>query len=216
MDEAKHSGLLALLPTVSRETVMDLQKFERLVVKWQSHINLISPTTIATAWQRHILDSVQPFIIKSEANVWLDIGSGGGFPGIVTAILLKQRNGASVSLVESNNKKAAFLRLVIAELRLPAQVYAERIENLYGKLPVPEIITARAFASLNDIFRITKPWLSKKTVALLQKGRDYEQEIEEAYANWTFNLIKHRSMIEDDSFILEIKQLHRIEKGEPI
>jgi len=214
MDE-KYTSLSALVPTVSRETFNDLQLFEQLVIKWQAHINLISPTTIDSLWQRHILDSVQPFVIKPQANVWLDIGSGGGFPGIVTAILLKHRTGTLVTLVESNNKKAAFLRLVIAELQLPARVYAQRIENFREKLPPPEIITARAFAALTDIFRMTTYWFTEKTVALLQKGRDYEQEVQEAYANWNFNLVKHHSMIEVNSVILEIKQLHRIKKGEP-
>ncbi|MEM9106101.1 MAG: 16S rRNA (guanine(527)-N(7))-methyltransferase RsmG, partial [Pseudomonadota bacterium] len=100
---------------VSRETLDRLQVFVDLVLKWQPAQNLIAPSTIPDIWTRHVVDSLQTYWAYPEANTWVDIGSGGGFPGIVTAILLAGRPGSHVHLIESNQRKAAFLRTALRE-----------------------------------------------------------------------------------------------------
>lgn len=206
--EEKRSGLRQIFPSVSRETEDDLLQYEALVKKWQPHINLIANATLPDLWGRHILDSVQLFPLQADKKSWLDLGSGGGFPGLVLAILLKT-SGGHISLVESNSKKAAFLRTVIAELDLPAQVYGFRIESMAGKVEIPDVITARALAPLASLFELMHPLMGEETIGLLQKGRDYQKEIEQARKHWAFNLVKHESRIDKESIILQTSGLHK-------
>jgi 16S rRNA (guanine527-N7)-methyltransferase len=201
-------SLKQMYPSVSRETADDLIDFETLFIKWSKAINLASPNTLETLWERHILDSVQVFKLAPQAKQWLDLGSGGGFPGIVLAVMLKQTGGA-IRLVESNGKKSAFLRNALAQFQAPGQVVNARIENCYDLIQVPEIITARALASLDKLFELTEPWMTNGAKALFQKGRDYQREVDESLINWKFDLIRHESAIEADSVILEISNLQR-------
>ena len=201
-------SLKQIYPSVSRETADDLIDFETLFKKWSKAINLASPNTLETLWERHILDSVQVFKLAPQAKQWLDLGSGGGFPGIVLAVMLKQTGGA-IRLVESNGKKSAFLRNALAQFQAPGQVVNTRIESCYDLIQAPEIITARALASLDKLFELTEPWMTKGAKALFQKGRDYQREVDESLINWKFDLIRHESAIEADSVILEISNLQR-------
>ncbi|ENN90142.1 16S rRNA (guanine(527)-N(7))-methyltransferase RsmG [Bartonella bovis] len=205
--EKKYQDLLNIVPSVSRETVENLMRFESLVIQWNKHINLISAATVPVLWIRHILDSAQIYPLHDESLHWCDLGSGGGFPAIVIAIFLKNKKGGHIDLVESNGKKAAFLRTVIAHLDLPATVHHCRIEEVYQKIDKPEIITARGLASLNVLLQLLSPLLTQKTIALLQKGRDYMTEIKNASANWHFDLLKHQSKIDINSVILEISHV---------
>ncbi len=201
-------SLKQIYPSVSRETADDLIGFETLFKKWSKAINLASPNTLETLWERHILDSVQVFRLAPQAKQWLDLGSGGGFPGIVLAVMLKQTGGA-IRLVESNGKKSAFLRNALAQFQAPGRVVNTRIESCYDLIQAPEIITARALASLDKLFELTEPWMTKGAKALFQKGRDYQREVDESLINWKFDLIRHESAIEADSVILEISNLQR-------
>ncbi len=201
-------SLKQIYPSVSRETADDLIGFEALFKKWSKAINLASPNTLETLWERHILDSVQLFKLAPQAKQWLDLGSGGGFPGVVLAIMLK-KTGGSIRLVESNSKKSAFLRNALAQFQTRAQVVNARIESCYQQVQVPEIITARALASLDKLFELTEPWMTKGAKALFQKGRDYQREIDESLLNWKFDFVRHGSAIEADSVILEISNLQR-------
>ncbi|OPB35689.1 16S rRNA (guanine(527)-N(7))-methyltransferase RsmG [Bartonella taylorii] len=205
--EQKYQALLNIVPSVSRETMEDLIQFEALIIQWNKHINLISSTTIPVLWTRHILDSAQIYPLHSNFLHWCDLGSGGGFPAIVIAIFLKQKKAGHIDLVESNGKKVAFLRMVIAQLNLPAKVYHCRIEDVYQKIKKPEVITARGLASLDALLQLIFPLFTKKTIALLQKGRDYATEIKNASANWRFDLLKHKSKIDESSIILEISHV---------
>jgi 16S rRNA (guanine527-N7)-methyltransferase len=195
--------------SVSRETFEDLKAFESIFRKWAGRINLVAPSTLDEVWRRHILDSAQLARIKPDALRWLDLGSGGGFPGAVIAILLKGRPGASIDLVESNSKKAAFLRTSLAELKAPARVHAARIEDVYGATPPPEIVTARALAPLPKLLALTEPWLSAGASGLFHKGREYLAEVKESSAEWHYDLVKHSSLIDADSVILEVNGLKR-------
>ncbi|MBC8716371.1 16S rRNA (guanine(527)-N(7))-methyltransferase RsmG [Ochrobactrum sp. Marseille-Q0166] len=208
--DSRYSSLKTIVPGVSRETTERLIAFEELFRKWSSAINLASPSTLADLWSRHILDSAQIFPLAPEAKRWLDLGSGGGFPGIVTACSLKDIPGASIDLVESAGKKAAFLRTAAGHLAVPARIHSARIEAMWDKIDVPDVVTARALASLNDLFNLAEPWLTTGSKALFQKGRDYQREIDESRVGWRFDLVQHESAIDKASVILEISNLRRI------
>ena len=192
---------------VSRETLARLEAFEAEFRKWSARINLAAPSTLDALWQRHILDSAQLVGLKPEALMWLDLGSGGGFPGAVLAILMRERPGARVELVESNNKKAAFLKTVLAGLGAPATVHVCRIEDSVSRVGRPQIVTARALAPLPKLLGLASPWLEMGSTGLFHKGRDYRAEVAESRDGWRFDLIEHRSRIDPDSRILEISGL---------
>ena len=194
---------------VSRETFQDVVAFEELFRKWARRINLVAPSTLNDIWRRHILDSAQLNQIEPDAKRWLDLGSGGGFPGAIVALLLKDRPGASIDLVESNRKKAAFLRMALADLGAPAQVHALRIEKAAEAVGQPEVVTARALAPLPILLDLAEPWLLRGARGLFHKGRDYQVEIEESAAAWDFDLIEHKSLIDPASVILDLRHVRR-------
>ena len=193
--------------TVSRETYAALEAFEQDFRKWSARINLAAPSTLDTLWSRHVLDSAQLAKLKPHPLRWLDLGSGGGFPGAILAILFRDRPGAHIDLVESNNKKAAFLRSVLGKCQAPATVHICRIEDVPESLTQPEIVTARALAPLPKLLGLSRPWLTENAVALFHKGRDYETEVRESHDEWSFDLVEHRSRIDPESRILEISRL---------
>lgn len=195
--------------TVSRETLERLEAFETEFLKWSTRINLAAPSTLDALWSRHILDSAQLAALKPDAMSWLDLGSGGGFPGAVMAILLGERPGASIELVESNHKKAAFLRSVLGSLGAPATVHIRRIEEATDVCGNAEIVTARALAPLPRLLELASPWLTAGAVGLFHKGRDYAAEVAESGDGWQFDLIEHRSKIDPASRILELSGVER-------
>jgi 16S rRNA (guanine527-N7)-methyltransferase len=140
---------------------------------------------------------------------WVDLGSGGGFPGIVLALLLKDRAGARVDLVESNRKKASFLQTMAGTLNVPVVVHARRIEDVYDKVPPVQAVSARALASLESLLRLSEPWLSGGASGFFHKGRDYRRELEESSHAWRFDLIEHASAVESQSVVLEVSGLTR-------
>lgn len=196
---------------VSRETQERLDRFADLFLKWAAKINLIAPSTLEQLWTRHIADSLQLRNIVSTPGGWIDLGSGGGFPGIITAITLAESQAGWVDLVESNNKKCGFLRTAILETGARASVHPLRIEDASSKLPAPDFISARALAELDLLFAYAHPWaLANPNLKLIfHKGRDYQSEIDKARGRWDFDLVKHRSVVEADSVILEITSLTR-------
>lgn len=206
-----YDELCEIAGSVSRETFDSLVAFQEEFLRWSARINLAAPSTLNDIWSRHILDSAQLAGIKPDSLKWLDVGSGGGFPGAIMGILLKDRAGATIDLVESNNKKAAFLRSVLALQKAPARVHVSRIEDAEGLVSMPEIVTARALAPLPLLLRLTSPWLENGAVALFHKGRDYLVEISESHKEWHFDLIEHQSKIDPTSRILEISGLRRID-----
>ena len=195
--------------TVSRETLERLEAFEAEFRKWSARINLAAPSTLDMLWSRHILDSAQLAALKPDALKWLDLGSGGGFPGAIMAILLRERPGAAIELVESNHKKAAFLRSVLGSLEAPVKVHICRIEQAAGVGAGAEIVTARALAPLPRLLDLSAPWLTGRATALFHKGRDYAVEIAESRDAWQFDLIEHRSKIDPASRILELSMVER-------
>lgn len=195
--------------TVSRETLDRLEAFEAEFRKWAARINLAAPSTLATLWSRHILDSAQLLPLAPKATAWLDLGSGGGFPGAIVAILLMERENGRIELVESNNKKAAFLKSVLGSLGAPAIVHVCRIEDAVRRVGKTQIVTARALAPLPRLLELAEPWLGTGATGLFHKGRDYAPEIAESRDAWRFDLIEHRSRIDPASRILAVSNLAR-------
>ena len=126
---ADRKRALALVPA-GRETIANLDGLVELMLDWQRTTNLIAPSTIPELWTRHVADLLQLLLLDSNARCWADFGSGGGFPGLVLACAAAERPGMTVQLVESNGKKAAFLREAVRRLALPALVHAVRIRGV--------------------------------------------------------------------------------------
>ena len=204
-----YQRLIDVAGPVSRETFEGLEAFELMFRAWADRINLVAQSTLDEIWSRHILDSAQLSPLGPDALRWLDLGSGGGFPGLVLAFLLKERPGGQIDLVESNRKKAGFLQAAIGQFSLPARVHAERIGDEIRGLQRPDIVTARALAPLPALLELASPWLSSGARGLLHKGRDYGREIQESSLLWQYDLVEHRSRVDADSVILEIANLRR-------
>ncbi|MBB4954772.1 16S rRNA (guanine527-N7)-methyltransferase [Agrobacterium vitis] len=151
------------------------------------------------------------FKLSPEPKNWIDLGSGGGFPGVITAILLSESGEGWVDLVESNHKKAGFLRTALMETGARGKVHAVRIEDAANTLETCDAISARALADLDLLFDYGAPWVAKNPNArfFLHKGRDYQTEVDNARGRWTFDLVIHPSVIEIDSVILEVGGLAR-------
>jgi len=175
---------LALVP-VSRETAARLDRFVEVFVAWQRRINLIAPSTEATLWTRHVADSLQLIALTPQGRVWADLGSGGGFPGLVIACAIADLPGARVHLVESNAKKTAFLREAIRVTGAPAVVHAMRIGEFVEETREPiEVVTARAVAPLPELLAMAYPLLKSGLVGLFPKGKDAAAELTEAAKCW--------------------------------
>ena len=196
---------------VSRETVDRLSAFVALFQKWSKAINLVAPSTLSEAWTRHVVDSAQIYALYPGPRTWVDLGSGGGFPGVITAILLAECGDGWVHLVESNNKKAAFLRTAILETGARASVHAIRIEDAPSVVGRCDAISARALAEVDLLMEFGFPWveLNPDLHFFLHKGRDYQRELDKALGRWRFDLVKHASVVEPDSVVLEVSALLR-------
>ena len=176
---------LALTP-VSRETLARLDAYVATLLAWQQRINLIAPSTEPKLWTRHIADSLQLLALAPEAKIWVDLGSGGGFPGLAIACALVDRPEARVHLVESNAKKAAFLREAARAAGAPAQVHAVRIEDFVENFAAPvDVVTARALAPLAELLAAAYPLLKSGAVGLFPKGQDVGAELTEAAKYWS-------------------------------
>ncbi|MFP5478608.1 MAG: 16S rRNA (guanine(527)-N(7))-methyltransferase RsmG [Alphaproteobacteria bacterium] len=195
--------------SVSRETFDTLQKFEALVRRWNAAINLVSKATLPDLWSRHIADSAQVFsLCPADAEHWVDIGSGGGFPGLVVAVLAKeQRPTLRLTLVESDLRKATFLRQAAQILALPVEVISERIESLSGLQA--DVLSARALAPLSDLLRYGEKHLKAGGVALFPKGARFQEELAQARVSWEFDVDMQPSLSEAGAAILVIRNLHR-------
>jgi 16S rRNA (guanine527-N7)-methyltransferase len=172
---------------VSRETLARLEIYAALLRRWQGAINLVARATLPDLWRRHMLDSAQLCALAPEgARVWLDLGSGAGFPGLVVAALWADRPDFAVHLVESDRRKCAFLRSAAAEMGLPAIVHACRIEAAPVPAPPADVISARALAPLDRLLGYAARFAGADTRLLLPKGRDVHQELQAAARHWRF------------------------------
>lgn len=202
--------------SVSRETAGRIETYVALLKSWQKSINLIAPGTVREIWHRHIADSAQLFALAPESSrYWIDLGSGGGLPGIVLAILLAERPGARMTLVESDARKAAFLREAARVTSAPVDIMCTRIERAATHVRIDEVdvITARALAPLDRLLGYCRPLFGPRTVALLPKGRDVESEIAAARRSWAFDARLVASRTEADARIVVIRELHELAGG---
>jgi len=204
-----HDRAAALrLAPVSRETEARLDQFVTLFLTWQAKINLVAPSSLSRLWTRHIADSLQLLSLAPNALTWIDLGTGGGFPGVVLACALADRPGACVHLIDNNVRRAAFLREVIRALKISAIVHCERIEEFisHGAKP-PDVITARALAPLDRLAGLIHPLLKKGGQALLLKGQDVDVELTEASKCWNIVADLVPSKTHRDGQILVVRAL---------
>lgn len=212
---ADRAAALTLTP-VSRETAERLDRFVALLLNWQRTTNLVAPSTVAHLWTRHVADSLQLLDLAPQARVWIDLGSGGGFPGLVLACALAGRPDAAVHLIESNLKKAAFLRESQRLTGAAAVVHAMRVEDFVRRLPVlPEIVTARAFSPLKYLIPMCFPLLGKSGVTgLFLKGQNAELEVSDAADAWAMDVSLVPSRTDRSGRIVVIRDLERVGTGQ--
>ncbi len=208
--EADKKRALTLTP-VSRETQQRLEAFVDLLLTWQRRINLIAPSTIAQVWTRHVADSLQLIALAPAARVWVDFGSGGGFPGLAVACALADEPGAMVHLVESNGKKAAFLREAVRITGVPAKVHQLRAEN-YGETCQETVhaVTARALAPLKTLCDQAFPLIARGAVGLFPKGQDVDAELTEAAKYWSIEAAKVPSKTSPEGCVVVVRGLRRL------
>lgn len=196
---------------VSRETLRALKVYGDLLIEWQDKFNLVGTRTIPDMWHRHFLDSAQILDHAPKKNpLWLDFGSGAGFPGLVVAILLREKGGGVVHVVESVRKKARFLQEVVdraigAETGVEVHVHNERIEKMDAF--EADVISARACAPLHRLFGYCHRFSGAETLFLFPKGQDVDRELTEAAKCWNIDLDKYSSRTDPRSAILCINQL---------
>lgn len=191
---------------VSRETIQRLEIYNQLLIKWQRAINLVSPTTIPDAWSRHFVDSAQILpLIPAHIKTIADLGCGGGFPGLVLAVLEPRFD---MHLIESDEKKCQFMRTVSRETNTPVTIHNKRIEQAYEEVS-PDMVSARALASLPRLLEICEPWRKGNAALeyLFLKGAKAEDEVEEARAAHDFSCNFYTSETDAQAQILHIKDV---------
>jgi 16S rRNA (guanine527-N7)-methyltransferase len=194
---------------VSRETLNGFYEYETLLSKWNEKINLVSKNTLVDIWERHFLDSGQ--IIKhveASGKRWVDVGSGAGFPGLVVALLLRDRKiDCDLVLVEKNPKKGFFLNEVIRKLNLSVEVVNDNIDNLE---PLnADILTARAFSELNNLIEIAFRHRKKEGICLFLKGENYRIELDKTLNYWFFDYDIIDSLSSSSGKIIRVKKIFK-------
>ena len=194
---------------ISERAGRDLQKFVALLREWQGAHNLVGHSTLADVWSRHVADSLQLWVHAPHAwQSWVDLGSGAGFPGLIVAIASKDHPEREVTLVESNTKKAAFLRAAIRETGANASVAAERIEAHSRRFAgVADVVSARALAPLAELIKLGTPYLAEDGVMLFLKGKGAEQELQEASQSWNLDVVSSPSATDSSGSILAVRNV---------
>ena len=196
---------------VSHETIHRLQTYRSLLERWQKTTNLVAPSTLPQVWSRHFADSAQLSALAPKARLWLDLGSGGGFPGLVVAILRSGDPDFRMHLVESNHKKCAFLGEVARTAKAPVDIHPMRIEQFAENAQSlrADVVSARALAPLPRLLELAEPFLRDETRGLFLKGRKTDAEIKPAEARWSFDYASHPSLTAEGARIVEIANLRR-------
>jgi 16S rRNA (guanine527-N7)-methyltransferase len=204
---ADKARALTLTP-VSRETLQRLERYIDLLLQWQAKTNLIAPSTIPQLWTRHVADSLQLLDLAPDARTWVDFGSGGGFPAIPIACALAGKPDAMVHLVESNGKKAAFLREAIRVTGAPGHVHMDRVEK-YTSGPVKsvDVVSARALAPLKVLCDQAFPLIERGAIGLFPKGLDVAAELTEAAKYWNIDATTVASKTSPEGCIVVVKAL---------
>lgn len=192
---------------VSRETLHRMERYAAHLLRWTEKINLIARAERSHLWQRHITDSAQIFPLrKTGTRHWVDLGSGGGLPGLVNAILAAEMApDIHFTLIESDKRKAAFLRMIAAELGLDTTVLAHRAEDVPAL--AADTLTARAVSPLRHLLGLAALHLGPAGRALLPKGRRAEAEMQEARQHWDCDILSTPSILDPGSSILQIENI---------
>ena len=206
-DRASVINLIERDYNVSRETISKLETYAECLIEWQSKFNLIGKSTINSLWHRHILDSIQLVsAIPEDFQSLMDIGTGAGLPGFIVAIYYNQL-GKDIYLVDSNKKKCAFLDYVTTRCNVDVKIYPERLQDLAVKDSLKvDVITARAFASIDNIMSLSRPYAHKKTKYLLQKGVNAKSELTNAKISSKLRVEFINSVTQENSYILNIER----------
>jgi 16S rRNA (guanine527-N7)-methyltransferase len=184
VSDADRAAALRIIP-VSRETLARLDAFATMLTRWQRAVQLVANADLPKLWTRHITDSLQLVALAPQAKVWADLGSGGGFPGLVIALAFGDRGRGFVHLVESDQRKAAFLRAAIRLTNAPAKVHAVRVESVAKRLAAEvDVVTARALAPLPRLLDLAAPFFASGVPALFPKGQDVDNELTESTKSW--------------------------------
>ncbi|WP_245502225.1 16S rRNA (guanine(527)-N(7))-methyltransferase RsmG [Bradyrhizobium betae] len=208
MIAADKRAALKLAP-VSRETEDRLDRYIALFREWQAKTNLVAPSTLPNLWTRHIADSLQLVDLAPTAKRWADLGSGGGFPGVVLACVMAGTPDGRVHLVERIAKKAAFLREAIRITTSPGVVHLAEIGDNVDRITGPvDCVTARALAPLHQLIGFAEPLMRQGAKALFPKGQDVEAELTEAAKYWIIQPQLHRSRT-GDGWIVELTSVDR-------
>ena len=195
---------------VSRETEARLDRYLDLLRQWQAKTNLVAPSTLPHLWTRHVADSLQLLTFAPTAKIWVDLGSGGGFPGVVLACALAETEGARVHLVERNSKKAAFLREALRITSAPGIVHADGIEDIVDSIEgAIDCVTARALAPLHQLIGYAQPLVTRGAKALFLKGQDVESELTEATRYWNIKPNLHSSLTGGQGWVVELDRIER-------
>jgi len=201
---------LAAAFEVSRETVERLKIYEALLRRWQRAVNLVAPATLSEIWHRHFADSLQLAAhVPEGARTFADLGSGAGFPGLVLAAHFAGHGSPRAILVESDQRKAAFLREAARAMEISVDIQSTRIESdaSLAVLRCVDFVTARALAPLPRLFSLVFPFLSPGAACIFLKGRYASREIAEAWEVWSFALETHPSRTEDAASILVVRAI---------
>jgi 16S rRNA (guanine527-N7)-methyltransferase len=194
---------------VSRETLARLKAFVGLLTDWNTRHNLVSRTSLEDVWRRHVWDSAQlcPLIPASTKSL-VDLGSGAGFPGLVLAILLRERPGFRPIFYEATRKKCEFLRSAAERAGVAAEVRCMRIEEASPE--IVDVVTARACAPLSKLLTYAEAFQGPQTTNLFLKGQSVEGELTEATKCWKLQVVRHPSQTDSSGTILEIRELARV------
>ena len=194
---------------VSHGTFLKLKLYHDLLLKWQNTINLIGKDTIGDSWNRHFLDSLQIIKLLPDNNKTIvDLGSGAGFPGMILAIM----GFTHVHLIESDSRKCAFLKEVARITETKISIHNTRIEN--NTVENIDIFVSRACASLDNLLHLCKKNISRETICLFHKGKNYSNENTDARINWNYDIEVTPSIIDPQSVILKLSNVGRLNNGQ--
>lgn len=191
----------------SARQMADMQGFRDLLIDWNGRMNLVGPSALGEFWRRHALDSAQLRDVAPQARTWADLGAGAGFPGIVLAILTRDRPEGHVHLIESVAKRCRFLQAVVDQLALPATVHHARAEEL--ALTV-DVVTARACAPMVRLLGYAWPYLRGGATGLFLKGQDVGSELQAAAKYWKFDADLIPSISYSEGRIVQLKRVSRV------
>ena len=208
LDEAHARMLLESDFGVSRETLDRLQSYRDLLLHWNQRINLVGPATLDHFWARHALDSAQILMQARRGDRrWVDFGSGAGFPGLVIAALVGANGGHTVTLIEASVKRCAFLREAARTLGVEVEIISEKIEAVLPR--TVDVVTARAFTSLDGLLSYAQSWMGPDSQALFLKGQDVSTELEQASTNWAFEHMVVPSVSDRRGCVLKIQNVQK-------